>query len=75
MTDQNYCPVTRLSPSIPESANGTTFSSWELDILRRLSFFVLAMDMFVKTLTSREDPFFLPVRHRRQTYLVEYLFK
>ena len=25
-----------------------------------LSFFVIAMDMFVKTLTSREDPLFSP---------------
>ena len=59
-----------------ESANGTTFLSWELgNYAKMLSFFVIAMDMFVKTLTSREDPLFSPVRHRRQSYLVEKLFK
>ena len=74
VTDQSYYPVTRLSPSMLESANGTTFSSWELDIPRCV--IVRNCHGHVRQnfdFTARS--FILPVRHRRQSYLVGYLFK
>ena len=58
VTGQSYCPVTRLSPSMLESAHH--FLVLGAGYPKMLSFFVIAMDMFVKTLTSREDPLFSP---------------
>ena len=74
VTDQSYCPVTRLSPSMLESANGTYhFLVHGAGYPEMLSFFVIGHVCQNFDFTGRS--FILPVRHRRQSYLVEYLLK